>query len=119
MKFHDYLESTHVETNISNQLAYSPNKQSRILAAASLISVQRTLLKYYNFWLLLAQYALTSIGLLSAPKSANQLISEYNAQVKVKMDAAAAQAAGELAKPASLSVVNTASILDPVDPRKV
>ena len=96
MKFHEYLEATHVSTNISIQIEYSPSKQAKIIAASNLVNAQRKILTWLQYPIVLISYVMVQFKVLPLPLSATEQIAAYNEKVKVKMDAALATTASKL-----------------------
>ena len=78
MKFHDFLESIFVSTNISNQQSYHPAKQAKTMAVQSLINAQRTVLKWLNYPVLLFNYILVALRFVAPPMPANEVIKAFN-----------------------------------------
>ena len=106
MKFHDFLESSHVTNNINLQTNYHPSTQAKILAGSDLIAFQRWILKVLHYFTLMFTYMLIELRLKKAPGSAQEIIKSYQDQAALALEAAQQQAAAELAQnPQPLQVV--------------
>lgn len=93
MKLHDYLESTYVSTNVQLQQVYTPNGQAKTQAVQGLINAQRTILRWFNYPVLLVGYFLVLTKLVKAPPTSQEIIDELtqntarvNAEVKASLD---------------------------------
>jgi hypothetical protein len=73
MKYHEFLESHYVSTNIKLQSEYSPFTQAQTQAVQGLINGQRTTLKYVAYVLVLVKYFLMVCRLQKAPQTALEL----------------------------------------------
>lgn len=87
MKFHEYLESSYVGTNIELQVEYSPQKQAKTLAAQSLINGQRTFYKVVSYVVLVVGYLLVKAHIVKAPLSAADLVKAYQDNARAQMEA--------------------------------
>jgi len=88
MKFHDFIESTYVSTNISLQQEFSPQKQAKTLACQELINGQRRALKWVSFVSLLFSYILVQCRIKTAPLTSNALITQYKIAAQKAMEEA-------------------------------
>lgn len=88
MKFHEYLESNYVSTNIEIQKEYSSYKQGKIQAIQSLINTQRSFAKWTSFPIILTQYILTMLGFLDKPLTAVEIVKKNKEEIKRKQDEA-------------------------------
>ena len=77
MQFHDFLDSKHVRTNMALQQVYHPYGQAKIQAVAGLIGLQRKILTWVNYPILLGEYVLISLRLKKAPPTALEIIQRY------------------------------------------
>lgn len=114
MKFNELMESTHVSTNLSIQVEYSANKQAKILAASNLVAAQRKILTWYNYIVLLSYYVLVVLHVKPAPKAAEELIAQYNAEAKAKMEQAIKEQAAKAEVAAAAAQASNSPLLSPV-----
>lgn len=96
MKFHEYLESTYVSTNIQLQQEFSPYKQAKTLAVQKLINGQRNFLRFVSYPVLIVGYLLILARLVKAPKQAQAIIKGYQDAAAVAMKEAQSQAVSKL-----------------------
>ena len=77
MKFHEYLESQYVSTNIANQTKYHPALQAKIMAVQGLLNAQKAVYRFFSYPTLVFQYLLVSARIKTAPLLAAELVEGY------------------------------------------
>jgi hypothetical protein len=103
MRFHDFLESLYVSTNIENTANYHPRLASKLLAIQSLTSVQKWWLKAFAFPCILIHYLGVIMGYKEALPDAREVVKRYNDQKQSELEQKKAEKeAEELLKRASL-----------------
>jgi hypothetical protein len=78
MKFHDYLESNYVKTNIDIQLNYHPKLAAKTQAIQSLINGQKQVLKIFAYATILIGYLKVITRMAPEPKTAHEIVKEFN-----------------------------------------
>lgn len=73
MKFHEYLESTYVSTNLANQKSFSPKLQAKTHAVQHLINVQRAVYRWQAYPTLLFGFLAVLLGLKAQPPTAEEI----------------------------------------------
>lgn len=79
MKLNDYLESMYVKANIEVQKEYSVLKQAETHAVQDLINLQRKILKWYSYTVLLVGYLLVKLGIRPVPASPKEQVQALQA----------------------------------------
>jgi hypothetical protein len=88
MRFHEYLESEHVRTNIALQQVYHPYGQGKINAIQTLINTQKKVMSFLNFFVLLFHYSCIFFSLKAAPPTAEAQVQVFREKMeKIKTEA--------------------------------
>lgn len=85
MKLNDYLDSTHIRTNIALQQAWSPYGQAKINAASKLNTGLINFFTFVNYLVILFQYLLVLFHITKAPPTALVIIEELKASSELKL----------------------------------
>lgn len=78
MKFHEYLESTYVSTNLQLHTNYHPYLQAKSRAVQKLIDAQRRVYMWASYVVLISQYLGVKVGLKKAPLPAMEIAKAVN-----------------------------------------
>lgn len=78
MKFHEYIESTYVSTNIDVQIKYCPYLQAKTQSAQNLLYMQKWFYRQLAYFALVFHYTLIVLGRKEAPPLAQDLVKSYN-----------------------------------------
>jgi hypothetical protein len=87
MKFHEYMESVYVASNLEVQREFSVSLQGKAQAAHGLIALHRTLAKLFFYPTLLFGFLLMKLNLSKQMDGARFLIEQAQARAKEELEA--------------------------------
>ena len=82
MKFHEFLESHYVTTNIELQAKFSPFKQAETKATQSIIDTQRSFYKFIAYFKILGQFIGIKLHLLPPAKTPEEIQKYFEEKFK-------------------------------------
>lgn len=84
MNFSTFLDSVYVATNLERVKTNSVYSHAKTLATKDLLDTQRTIFKFLAYFQVLGEFTLIKLGFRNAPKSAQVLFNEANADMLKK-----------------------------------